>query len=207
MRDILSQLARLNEALCSAARSIAGLLLVAMVVIVILQIVFRYVLNDSLSWTEEVSKTMMVWTAFSSHRGRIVSAPMFSIEIFVDEFPDTMRKIMALALNLLVLWIVAVFLFESFGFWQRGQAVRSDSLPIPGVVVLHGRADRVFTAAARGRRNNSCATRWHCCGLMKKFRHRTSMTYSIPSSHECHLPTSGFSFFCLPRECRLFLRC
>ena len=53
MRKCLSQLARLNEALCNAARNVAGLFLVAMVVIVILQIVFRYVLNDSLSTSSD----------------------------------------------------------------------------------------------------------------------------------------------------------
>ena len=106
MRNVLSRLARLNEWLCNAARNIAGLLLVAMVVIVILQIVFRYVLNDSLSWTEEVSKTMMVWTAFLVAPWAYRVGANVRIEIFVDEFPDAMRRLMAIALNLLVLWIV-----------------------------------------------------------------------------------------------------
>lgn len=130
MRQVLAQLAKANEVLCNAARNVAGLLLVAMVIIVILQIFFRYVLNDSLSWTEEVSKTMMVWTAFLVAPWAYRVGANVRIEIFVDEFPDAMRKIMSLALNVLVIWIVTVFLWESFGFWQRGQAVRSDSLPI-----------------------------------------------------------------------------
>ena len=126
----MSRLARINELLCNATRNVAGVLLVAMVVIVILQILFRYVLNDSLSWTEEVSKTMMVWTAFLVAPWAYRVGANVRIELFADEFPDAMRRFMALALNFLVLWIVAVFLDESFGFWQRGQAVRSDSLPI-----------------------------------------------------------------------------
>jgi len=130
MRNILSRLARINELLCNATRNLAALLLAAMVAIVIMQIVFRYVLNDSLSWTEEVSKTMMVWTAFLVAPWAYRVGANVRIELFADEFPDAMRRLMALALNLLILWIVAVFLYESFGFWQRGQAVRSDSLPI-----------------------------------------------------------------------------
>lgn len=130
MRRVLSRLARINEWLCNATRNVAGLLLAAMVAVVILQILFRYVLNDSLSWTEEVSKTMMVWTAFLVAPWAYRVGANVRIELFADEFPAAMRRLMAIALNLLVLWIVAVFLFESFGFWQRGQAVRSDSLPI-----------------------------------------------------------------------------
>ena len=130
MRRVLSQLTRVNEALCSAARNFAGLLLIAMVVVVILQIVFRYVLNDSLIWTEELAKTMMVWTAFLVAPWAYRTGANVRIEIFVDEMPGAVRKLLQLILNLLVLWIVIVFLWESFGFWQRGLTVRADSLPI-----------------------------------------------------------------------------
>ena len=37
---------------------------------------------------------------------------------------------MRLMLNLLIIWIVVIFFYESFGFWQRGLTVRADSLPI-----------------------------------------------------------------------------
>ena len=66
MLRALSLLAKINEAICAAARNLAGLLLVAMLLVVVLQIVFRYVLNDSLIWSEEIAKAMMVWTAFLS---------------------------------------------------------------------------------------------------------------------------------------------
>ena len=47
----LAVLSRINEWICVAARNTAGALLMAMTVIVLTQIVFRYVLNDSLIWT------------------------------------------------------------------------------------------------------------------------------------------------------------
>ena len=130
MRRVLTHLAKVNEILCGAARGFAGLLLVAMVIIVILQIVFRYVLNDSLIWTEELAKTMMVWTAFLVAPWAYRVGANVRIEIFVAEMPRALRKSMELFLNLLVFWIVIVFLWESFGFWQRGLSVRADSLPI-----------------------------------------------------------------------------
>ena len=101
-----------------------------MVIIVILQIVFRYVLNDSLIWTEELARTMMVWTAFLVAPWAYRVGANVQIEIFVNEFPRTLRVLLTLLLNLLVCWIVIVFWRESFGFWQRGLTVRSDSLPL-----------------------------------------------------------------------------
>ena len=130
MRQVLNHLAKVNTAACNAARNLAGLFLVAMVVIVILQIIFRYVLNDSLIWPEELSKTMMVWTAFLVAPWAYRNGANVRIEIFIDEFPPQMLRISKLLLNLLILWIVCVFFYESFGFWQRGLTVRADSLPM-----------------------------------------------------------------------------
>ena len=135
-----------------AADVVSLLLLVAMIIIVILQIVFRYVLNDSLSWTEEVSKTMMVWTAFLVAPWAYRVGANVRIEIFVDEFPDVMRRLMALALNLLILWIVAVFLYESFGFWQRGQGALHTTWKLP--------SPKGSTAKGPSGRNNSQARSW-----------------------------------------------
>ena len=130
MRRLLKLLSSVNEVLCGTARNLAGILLVAMVVIVILQIFFRYVLNDSLIWTEELAKTLMVWTAFLVAPWAYRVGANVRIQIFADEFPPALQRSMSLLLNLLIVWIVAVFLKESFGFWQRGLTVRADSLPI-----------------------------------------------------------------------------
>jgi TRAP-type C4-dicarboxylate transport system permease small subunit len=130
LRRILARLAYVNELTCGIARNFAGLLLVAMVLIVVMQIVFRYVLNDSLIWTEELAKTMMVWTAFLVAPWAYRVGANVRIEIFTNEMPKRLRKSMELILNLAVLWIVAIFLWESFGFWTRGLTVRADSLPI-----------------------------------------------------------------------------
>ncbi len=130
MRQALSYFSRVNTVACNLARNLAGLLLVAMVAIVILQIIFRYVLNDSLIWPEELSKTMMVWTAFLVAPWAYRNGANVRIEIFSDAFPPLLLRVSMLFIRLLILWIVCVFFFESFGFWQRGQTVRADSIPV-----------------------------------------------------------------------------
>lgn len=126
----LSLLAKINATVCGAARNLAGFLLVAMLLVVVLQIVFRYVLNDSLIWSEEIAKAMMVWTAFLSAPWAYRIGANVRIELFINEMPPVFRNLLTLALNLLVFWIIVVFFWESIGFWQRGLMVRADSLPI-----------------------------------------------------------------------------
>ena len=105
MRRALTYLAKVNEVACRAARNLAGLLLIAMVVVVILQIVFRYLLNDSLIWPEELAKTMMVWTAFLVAPWAYRNGANVRIEMFVDELSTLSQSILKLSLNVLVLWI------------------------------------------------------------------------------------------------------
>jgi TRAP-type C4-dicarboxylate transport system permease small subunit len=129
-RKSLAALSAVNEWITIAGRNMAGIFLMAMTAIVLLQIVYRYVLNDSLIWTEEVSKTMMVWAAFLVAPWAYRNSANVSIELFVDELPERLRRLLHLLLNLLVIWIVLVFLRESFGMVERGFSIRAASLPI-----------------------------------------------------------------------------
>lgn len=126
----LEVLSRINEWICVTARNAAGGLMMAMTAIVLTQIVFRYVLNDSLIWTEEVSKTLMVWAAFLVAPWAYRYGANVSIEMFADEFPPRLRRLLQLLLNLLVIWIIAVFWRESFGMVDRGFSIRAASLPL-----------------------------------------------------------------------------
>ena len=127
---LLNALAAFNDWICIAARNAAGLLLMTMTVIVLTQIVFRYVLNDSLIWTEEVSKTMMVWAAFLVAPYAYRYGANVSIEIFTDELPVFLRRLLQLILNLLVIWVLFVLWNGSFGMVDRGFSIRASSLPI-----------------------------------------------------------------------------
>lgn len=130
LRRILGALSVVNDGISIAARNTAGMLLIAMTVIVLVQIVFRYLLNDSLIWTEEVSKTMMVWGAFLVAPWAYRNSANVSIQMFADELPETLRRALHLLLNLLVVWIIVVFWSESFGMVDRGFAIRAASLPV-----------------------------------------------------------------------------
>ena len=130
LRKVLGTLSAINEWISMTARNSAGVLLIAMTAIVLVQILFRYVLNDSLIWTEEVSKTMMVWGAFLIAPWAYRNSANVRIEIFTDELPLTFRRLLHLALNMLVIWIIVVFWTESFGMVNRGFSIRAASLPV-----------------------------------------------------------------------------
>ena len=130
LRRSLEMLSTLNSVTCVVGRNLAGFILMLMVLVVKLQIVFRYLLNDSLIWTEEVARTMMVWTAFLVAPWGYRVGSTIRIDFFAEELSPRFRLLMNLSVNALICWVLVVFLKESFGFWSRGLLVRLDSLPI-----------------------------------------------------------------------------
>ena len=130
LRRLLEFLTILNVATCVVGRNFAGFTLMLMVLVVMLQVLFRYLLNDSLIWAEEVARTMMVWTAFMVAPWGYRVGATIRIDFFVEELTPRIRSLMNLSLNVLICWILVVFLKESFGFWSRGLLVRSSSLPM-----------------------------------------------------------------------------
>jgi len=130
LRKMLKWLSFINSWICLTMRNFAGLLLIAMTSIVTLQILSRYVFNNSLIWTEEVSKTMMVWCAFLIAPWAYRNGANVSISIFVNELPLTLRQSLRLLINILVIWIIIVFFLESHGMVDRGFLIQAASLPI-----------------------------------------------------------------------------
>ena len=100
----LDKLSALNEFICKVTRNLAGLTLIMMVFIVMLQIVCRYILNDSPAWTEEVARTMMVWTAFLVAPWAYREGLNVRIGFFADELPSRQRKFLNLVINFLICW-------------------------------------------------------------------------------------------------------
>ena len=119
-----------NEAFSIWARNAAAALMAAMTLMILLQVFYRYVLNDSFSWTEELAKILMVWSAFLVAPWAYRMGANVSIALFVDALPRGLRLLLQLLLNGLIIWIMLQFLREAVDFWLRGFSVTSVSMPI-----------------------------------------------------------------------------
>ncbi len=130
VQQFLAAFERFNGWLCEKSRTLAGAFLAVMTGVVILQVFFRYVLNDSLSWTEELSKTMMVWSALLVAPWAYRSNANVALTMFMNELPSVLRNLTHLVIDGLVFWIAAIFVREGIDFCVRGQSIRAASMPI-----------------------------------------------------------------------------
>ena len=91
-------------------RAIVVVLLAMMVVIVFANVVSRYYLQFSLAWSEEVSRFMLVWLVFLGSFLAFIHDEHLGLDILVQKFPLVMRKTVAVATNMLVIFALYAML-------------------------------------------------------------------------------------------------
>ncbi|MGV0745059.1 TRAP transporter small permease [Mycolicibacterium sp. XJ870] len=103
-----------TDGLDAVARVVAGAGLIGMVVVITLQVLFRYFLDQSLAWTEEVSRFLFIFTSFIAitvaHR-RQMHAGYSSL---VTKLPVGVRRIVIIGVDL-----VSIAFFVVVGLSSR----------------------------------------------------------------------------------------
>ncbi|MGG0716249.1 TRAP transporter small permease [Robertmurraya massiliosenegalensis] len=80
-------------------------MLAIMSVLIVLQVIFRYILESSLPWSEEISRYLMVYIVFFGAALSLRYRQMIAIEFIGERLPKGIRKY----LNIFVLVICIVF--------------------------------------------------------------------------------------------------
>ncbi|GAB5381332.1 MAG: hypothetical protein Alis3KO_32030 [Aliiglaciecola sp.] len=118
-----------NVRVALLGRNVAAILLVMMLIFILAQVLFR-ILENSLPWTEELSKYAMVWVACLVAPWAYRENLNVSIEMFADALPQMLRKISELAITILVALVSAIFFLESLDFWVGGLQINASSVPV-----------------------------------------------------------------------------
>ncbi|MEM1044584.1 MAG: TRAP transporter small permease subunit [Pseudomonadota bacterium] len=128
---VLNGLGRINHLVGRTGIVLGSVLIAIMTSVVIAGVFFRYVLNNSLSWAEDVSLIMMVTTAFLVAPFAYRSGANVAIEILAEMLPKVLMRVTRLIINALVLWLLYRFFLESLVLIERGWAIRVNTVPIP----------------------------------------------------------------------------
>lgn len=105
--------------------------------LVLIQVFFRYVLNDPISWTQEMSVfgtmlVVMLGAAIAFRRGEHIS-----VTFFVDLFPRPIRLALNVLANLVTMGFLGMLSYQSWLLSKRAMMQVSPTTGIPvGVVVL-----------------------------------------------------------------------
>jgi TRAP-type C4-dicarboxylate transport system permease small subunit len=107
---------RFNTGLLWLCRQATIGLVGAIALVVVLGVFFRYVLNDSLSWTEETAKFLMVWLVFAGSPIALRHGGHAAIDTLPNLMPPRLKQIVLLLAYTVVLALMAVLVYQGTTF-------------------------------------------------------------------------------------------
>lgn len=127
---ITNALSALNNVIIFFFKYLALSAVAAMTAIILVQVFFRYVLNNSLPWSEELARYLMVWMTF-------LALPVVSrlqqhaaLEIVLGNVPKWVSAILKLFLYVLIGIVIYYAFDKSYDFAMKGTRSLAAALPI-----------------------------------------------------------------------------
>ncbi|MEO8651865.1 MAG: TRAP transporter small permease [Hyphomicrobiaceae bacterium] len=117
----VAALGRLNDALLRLCRWAVIGLVAAIAVIVIASVIMRYVFNDSLSWSEDAAKFLMVWLAFIGAPLGFRHGAHVSIELLPPGLPPLAHRIIRVFVHATVLVLMVLLTRYAWAFAWNGR--------------------------------------------------------------------------------------
>lgn len=126
---------KINEPLGKLGSWIGGSLLVIMTVIVLLQVLFRYILNMPLSWTDETSRFMMIYMTYLCLPLIYLQDKNIAMTFLLDGLNGKrVKHLLMVFIHVLAIAAFVVWIKFGYDFYLRGQS-QADSLPIKMYVI------------------------------------------------------------------------
>lgn len=112
---------------------IIGILLTLMTVIMGIQVVARYAFNSSLTWSEELTRYLFVWSGFISLPFTIKAGITLKIDQFYNMFPKSIQKMLNIINHVLMVVFFAFMAYNAIGVVQSAVASgqKSPALGLP----------------------------------------------------------------------------
>ena len=91
-------------------------ILVALVTVTFAQVVFRYLLQAPLAWSEELARFLLMWLASLSAAYAFKTRSHFALRFVVDRFSPGAQKWIGTLVSLAVVWFLSVFAWQALKF-------------------------------------------------------------------------------------------
>lgn len=144
---ILRGLQAINRVTLFVCKYATILLVAAITIVVCAGIFWRYFLNNSLAWTEETSKFLMVWMVFTGIPLALKSGAHAAIEALPNALPEKSRQALYAFIYLSIIVLMMVLIQQGWLFALNARLQETSttqismmfvfiSMPIGGILVL-----------------------------------------------------------------------
>lgn len=128
---VLRPLAWINTILLRIGRNVAWVAMALMVLIIVLQVFFRYVLNSALPWPDEAARFLMLWMTGLIAPSAYRWGGFVSIDLVKDMLPAWLGQLVTLCLLFVSLLVLVVGFQMGLKHVSSGWLFNSSSLKLP----------------------------------------------------------------------------
>jgi len=149
-----------DKYLSRVANIVLSILVGLMVLAVLLQVFYRYVLLSPLSWSEELARFTFVWITFLGGAMALGKHLHFGIDYMVNKFPPKFKELLEVMTMGLILVFVVVLFFKGVAvagaardFKSAGLGMRMDLvygvIPLSSLIMAYYTISDIMTAVRK----------------------------------------------------------
>ena len=109
---------------------VTSVILAVLLLTVWAQVISRYIFNNSLPWTEEVARYVMIWGVLLGANLAFLKGYLISINIIVERLPEKAQMIIALIRKLLALFFTGILTYFGVHLCVIGSGMQSPATGI-----------------------------------------------------------------------------
>lgn len=102
-----------------------------MVIVVFLQVIYRFVLHNPLQWSEELGRFLFVWISFLGAAIALQRGEHLGIDVFLRLFPKKIGKALVIISYLVILAFLVLISYKGLNVLNIIKRQRSASLRLP----------------------------------------------------------------------------
>ncbi|MFV0422646.1 TRAP transporter small permease [Oleidesulfovibrio sp.] len=114
---------------------LSGAFLSLTVLVVIVNVILRYLFQGGLFWVEEVATTSFIWSVFLGSSAAYRYNMHIGIDLITKLFPRHIQQLVAIAVTLLMTVINGYVVYLSLLFIQANSLKRTPVLDVPAIYV------------------------------------------------------------------------
>ena len=127
----MQAIVRAFDLLEGAIKIVMAGLIAGMVVLIAMQVCFRYVLNEPLAWTEEVARHLMVWSALLGAAVAYRRKGHLGMDILVTHLPRRWQRLVEVVLQVLSIGFFGILVIHGIPLVERTMRQLSSAIRIP----------------------------------------------------------------------------
>lgn len=127
----MKKLKQISNAVNTAVSYIGIVFFVILIIACVAQVFFRFVLNNSLSWSEEMARYCFIWMHMLGTSLLIEANEHATVTAVLDLLHGTVRKIVDVVIELIVFFSGSIMLYAGFKLAWSSRANLSTAMSIP----------------------------------------------------------------------------